>query len=262
MSAYTETDLVTTIGQLAGADLSDLTQPQLDGIDQFHSGGAEAVDRLIPSLDLSAGMTLLDVGSGLGGPARQIARTTGCDVVGVDLTEAYVEAATALTSAARLGDRVQFLHSDITRLQRSDFDATLLMHVQMNVDDKSAFFGEIAKRLRPGARLVVFEVCRASEDAPPLPLPWSIDGTDSFLAAPSDLLTVIEESGFTTLEWVDETPWVLEWFDKLGSRLAAAETEASLPALLADGPTRMINFAVALADGTLTVHRGAFRLAD
>ncbi len=262
MSAYTETDLATTIEQLAGAGLSDLTRAQLDGIDQFHSGGAEAVDRLIPSLDLGPGTTLLDVGSGLGGPARQIARTTGCDVVGVDLTKAYVEAATTLTYAARLDDRVQFLHSDIARLERSGFDAASLMHVQMNVDDKSAFFAEIAKRLRPGARLAIFEVCRAGDDPPPLPLPWSIDGTDSFLAAPSDLLAVIEDSGFTTLEWVDETPWVIQWFDELGSRLAAAETEASLPALLADGPTRMINFAVALADGTLTVHRGAFRLAD
>ena len=83
---YTETNLAATIEQLAGDELAALTQPQLDGIDQFHSGGAEAVDRLLPSLGLTPAMTALDVGSGLGGPARQVARSTGCAVVGVDIT--------------------------------------------------------------------------------------------------------------------------------------------------------------------------------
>ena len=83
---YTETDLVATIERLAADERSALTQPQLDGIDQFHGGGAEAVDRLLPSLGLTPAMTVLDVGSGLGGPARQVARATGCSVLGVDIT--------------------------------------------------------------------------------------------------------------------------------------------------------------------------------
>src|SRR6266704_5318608 len=90
---YTETDLVATIERLAGADLAALTQPQRDQFDQFHSGGSEAVDRLLPSLLLAPGMVVLDVGSGLGGPARQIARGSGCTVVGVDITSAYVDTA-------------------------------------------------------------------------------------------------------------------------------------------------------------------------
>src|SRR6266704_607388 len=90
---YTETDLVATIERLAGADLAALTQTQRDQFDQFHSGGSEAVDRLRPSLQLAPGMTVLDIGSGLGGPARQIARSSGCTVVGVDITPAYVDTA-------------------------------------------------------------------------------------------------------------------------------------------------------------------------
>ncbi len=258
---YTETDLVATIEQLADDELAALTQPQLDGIDQFHSGGAEAVDRLLPSLGLTPEMTALDVGSGLGGPARQVARSTGCTIVGVDITQSYVDTAIALTEAAGLSGSVDFIRADVASLRRSDFDAAYTMHVQMNVADKLAFFTDIATRLHPGARLATFEVCRSGQDNPVFPLPWSIDGTDSFLETPADLLTTIQNSGFETVEWVDETAWILDWFQGLGARLAAAGTAVTLPALLTDGPTRMMNFAGALTNGILTVHRGAFTLA-
>lgn len=258
---YTETDLAATIEQLAGDELAALTQLQLDGIDQFHGGGAEAVDRLLPSLGLTPAMTVLDVGSGLGGPARQVARSTGCTVVGVDITQSYVDAATALTDAAGLSGKVEFVCADIARVERRDFDAAYTMHVQMNVADKVAFFTGIAGRLRPGASLATFEVCRSGQDNPVFPAPWSIDGTDSFLATPAELLEAIQESGFEPVEWADETAWVLEWFQGLGVRLASADSAATLPGLLTDGPTRMMNFAGAVSDGLLTVHRGAFRLA-
>ena len=134
------------------------------------------------------------------------------------------------------------------------------MHVQMNVADKRAFFGGIADRLRPGAPLATFEICRGGSADPNLPLPWSIDGSDSFLATPDDLLATIRDSGFEPIEWVDETAWVLDWFQQRGARAAAAGTAATLPALLADGPTRMMNLAAALYGGILTVRRGAFKL--
>ncbi|HJQ44141.1 MAG TPA: methyltransferase domain-containing protein, partial [Jatrophihabitantaceae bacterium] len=165
---YTETDLVATIENLTGADLAALTQSQRDQFDQFHSGGSEAVDRLLPGLHLAPGMTVLDVGSGFGGPARQIARSTGCSVVGVDITAAYVDAAEALTRSAGLEGQVSYICSDVAALDRTDFDAAYTMHVQMNVADKKTFFTDIAQRLRPGARFAVFEVCRTG-DTPPNP---------------------------------------------------------------------------------------------
>jgi sarcosine/dimethylglycine N-methyltransferase len=257
---YTETDLVTAIEDLSADALGALTQPQLDVLDQYHAGGAEAVDRLLPTLGLAPGQTVLDVGSGLGGPARQVARATGCAVVGVDITSSYVDTARALTAAAGLSARAEFVHGAVADLGRTDFDAAYVMHVQMNVADKQAFFSEIAGRLRPGGRLATFEVCRRGDDEPAYPAPWSLDGTDSFLATPADLLASIEGSGFEAVEWADETAWVLRWFDGLGERSAAAGTAATLPALLDDGFTRMLNFAAALYDGILSVHRGAFAL--
>jgi sarcosine/dimethylglycine N-methyltransferase len=262
---YTETDLVASIERLAGHDLAAFTQEHRDRLDQFHSGGPEAVDRLLPGLHLAAGMTVLDVGSGLGGPARQVARSTGSTVVGVDVTPAYVEAAQALTHSAGLSEQVSFVCSDIAALEQTDFDAAYTMHVQMNVADKQAFFTEIAGRLRPGAHLATFEVCRAGHAEPTPPLPWSLDGTDSFLATPDELRDTIRAGGFDVVEWVDETGWVRQWFAELGARLAGGAApgpgQATLPALLTDGPTRMLNFMVALTSGVVTVHRGSFVLA-
>jgi sarcosine/dimethylglycine N-methyltransferase len=263
---YAESDLVASIERLTGGGLAALTQDQRDQFDQFHAGGSEAVDRISSSLNLATGMTVLDVGSGFGGPARQVARSTGCTVVGVDITPAYVEAAQELTFTAGLSEQVRFFCCDIAAFDRIEFDAAYTMHVQMNVEDKKTFFAEIAHRLRPGARFATYEVCLSSDaerTAPPLslPLPWSIDGTDSFLAPADELRDTIRSSGFDLVEWVDETAWVNQWFDDLGSRIAAGASGPTLPALLAHGPTRMLNFAAALSAGALSVHRGAFVVA-
>ncbi|NUP36385.1 MAG: class I SAM-dependent methyltransferase [Streptomyces sp.] len=256
---YDESHLIATIERLAGAEVAALTQEQLDGVDQFHVGGPEAVARLLPGLRLAPGTTALDVGSGLGGPARQVARATGCDVVGVDVSAPYVEAAAALTAGTDAAGRVRFLHTTLAGLSQGGFDAAFTMHVQMSVPDKRGFFADIAARLRPGARLAVFEACRAPSGAePPLPLPWSLDGTDSFLVTGDELCRTIQDAGFGLVEWADESAWSARWFADLGRRLSPDPAPLALPTLLTDGPARMLNYAIAVADGTLTVHRGLF----
>lgn len=258
---YNETDVAAAIGRLSGSDFARLTQDERDLIDQFHAGGPEAVDRTIAPLDLAAGRTVLDVGSGFGGPARWVAERTGCRVLGVDVTAEYVRTARELTGALGLADRVRFAHTDIAALDEGGFDAAYTMHVQMNVPDKKAFYTEIAGRVRPGGRLAVFEVCRAAGREPSLPLPWSLDGSDSHLVGGDELRETIGGCGFTVLEWVDETQWAMEWFERTAARLSSAPPRVSLAALLQDGPTRMINFLTALRAGAVSIHRGAFVLA-
>jgi ubiquinone/menaquinone biosynthesis C-methylase UbiE len=256
---YGETDLAATIEQLSGTPLAHLTPRQLDLFDQFHAGGPQAVERLLPNLGIERGMTVLDVGSGFGGPARQIARSVECDVVGVDVTAAYVEVARALTDVAGLSQRVRFVCADIAALADTEFDAAYTIHVQMNVADKKAFYAEIADRLRCDGRLVVFEVCRNGDAEPALPLPWSLDGSDSFLVTADELRNTIEACGLTVQEWVDDTDWVQGWFEQAATRLAAAPGQGvTLPALLTDGPMRMFNYAAAIANGVVSIQRGTF----
>jgi SAM-dependent methyltransferase len=257
---YEETAVHETIDRLLSEHPGASADGSLDDLDQFHIGGADAVDLLIPALALADGDRVLDVGSGFGGPARQIARRTGHRVVGIDLAPAYVEAARALTARAGLSDLVQFQPGDIATFRPDPpFQAAITMHVQMNVHDKTAWFGHIADSLAPGARLAVWEVCRPRPAGLPWPMPWSLDGTDSFVVTPEALLGAIEGAGFSRTEWTNESTWIQDWI----ARTFAGGPPAgpALPMLLDDGYTRVINFATALTNGTLEVWRGSFTKA-
>jgi SAM-dependent methyltransferase len=238
-------------------DLDASADGALDSLDQFHIGGGEATDLLIASLALAEGDRVLDVGSGFGGPARQIARRTGSHVTGIDITPAYVYAARDLSARSGLGELVQFWPWDVATFEPDPlFQAAITMHVQMSVQDKTAWFAHIARCLVPGGRLAVWEVCQPGPGSLSWPMPWSLDGTDSFLVTPEVLRASIEEAGFTATEWTNETGWVQDWISvNIGGGLPAGP---ALPMLLDDGYTRVINYVAALGNGSVEVWRGCF----
>jgi SAM-dependent methyltransferase len=259
---YDEAGLAQRIEQaLEEHPLVDPAAPEsLDNLDQFHIGGADAVDQLIALLHLNTGDVILDVGSGFGGPARQIARRTGNAVVGVDITGAYVAAAQELTRRAGLENLVSFHHTDIASFQRVDpFAAAITMHVQMSIADKTAWWEEIGSHLASGGRLAIWEVCRTGNGEPPWPMPWSINGTDSYLADAPTLLSTIVAAGFQPESWSDETAWVKQW---LATAFAdGMPTGPWLAEVLDDGATRLLNFAAAINEDVVSVWRGSFTKA-
>ncbi|MGH3398303.1 MAG: SAM-dependent methyltransferase [Streptosporangiaceae bacterium] len=252
---YAETTVGQTIGRLLSEypDLDPSADGALDLIDQFHIGGADAVGLLIGGLALAEGDRVLDIGSGFGGPARQIARRTSNRVTGVDITPAYVDAARDLTARAGLRDLVEFRVADIVTFEPDPlFQAAITMHVQMNVQDKTAWFA----RLVPGARLAIWEVCQPRQADLAWPMPWSLDGTDSFVVTASSLHASIEQAGFTATEWTNETAWVQAWITETFAD--GLPNGPALPMLLDDGYTRVINYIGALGNGTLEIWQGAF----
>ncbi len=256
---YGETAVGQTIDRLLSEhpDLDASADGALDNLDQFHIGGVDAVDVLIGSLALAEGDRVLDIGSGFGGPARQIARRTGNHVTGIDITPSYVGAARDLSARTGLEDLVHFQVGDIATFEPDPpFQAAITMHVQMNVQDKTAWFAHIARCLAPGARLAIWEVCQPRQAGLPWPMPWSLDGTDSFVVTAGSLHASIEQAGFTTTGWANETAWVQAWISRtLGKGLPAGP---ALPMLLDDGYTRVLNYTAALSNGSLEVWRGSF----
>ena len=191
----------------AGIDLEQLSIDDLAAVDQLHAGFLPATRYLLDQLDLSTSTRLLDVGCGIGGPARVAAATYRCPVVGVDLSPDFIRVAQLLTERVGLHSLVehQVAAGDGIDFPDSSFDRAMMVHVGMNIPDKAAVFTEVRRVLRPGATFGLFEQMKLSEQPPTYPLPWAEDERSSFVATPEDYVRDLEGAGFTVDRTEDRT---------------------------------------------------------
>lgn len=217
-------ELVSAIGSAldsAGLDRSALRPADLAPIDEFHIRGRAASLEIVEALDLTADSQVLDLGSGLGGPARTLAELTGCTVTGVDLTPEFCEVATALSEWTGLASRTQFRVGDATAtgLPDASVDAALSVHVAMNIADKPALYGEAFRVLRPGGRFVVYDVLQGEGGDVRYPVPWANDSSTSFLASTKDMRELLAAAGFEVVAEVDSSDESLLWFQEMRARI-------------------------------------------
>jgi MPBQ/MSBQ methyltransferase len=210
-----------------------------EGVHELHVRTTEATHELATLADVQPGDTVLDVGSGLGGPARVLASRYGADVVGLDLTPEYVEVAEELTREAGLDDRVRFVVGDATALpfDPASFDLVWTQHAAMNVAEKPRLYAELHRVLRPGGRLALYDVL-AGESDPAYPLPWASSTGLSFLVAEDSLDALLVSAGFQVSARRDVTAAGREWAEALGPD--AGPAFANLAAALADGRLRLL----------------------
>ena len=194
----------------AGVDTDHLGAADLFPVDQLHAGGAPASKHVLDRLGVGPGVRLLDVGCGIGGTSR-MAATAGATVTGIDLTPAFVETARTLSDRVGLGDRTEFLATagESTSLDDGSFDAAVMVHVGMNVPDKSAVFAEVHRVLRRGCRFAIYEQVRTGEGDLPYPLPWAEDERSSFVETVADYRAHLEAAGFEVEDEEDRTSTTL-----------------------------------------------------
>lgn len=191
----------------AGKDLNHLTIEDLSGMDQFHAGGKPATERLARLAELSPGMRVLDIGGGIGGPARTLAAEFGCRVSSVDLTPSYVQAAETLTAHLGLEDRVTHHVGNALQIPFGDsaFDVVLTQNSGMNIADKERLYAEFHRVLRSGGRLVLQEPMAGPVQPVIFPVMWARDASSHFLRTPDDMRELIEATGFRVRMWEDVT---------------------------------------------------------
>jgi ubiquinone/menaquinone biosynthesis C-methylase UbiE len=215
----------------AGNDLDSITAQDLTPVDQLHTRGKDATLELAHLAGITPEMRVLDVGGGLGGPARTLATEIGCSVEVLDVTEEFCRAGEMLTTRTGLGDLVSFRHASALDMPHPDasFDAVWMQHSSMNIADKERLYAEIHRVLRPGSHLALHEIMAGPVAPIHFPVPWARGPEISFLRPPEEVRALIASIGFDESAWVDDTASALRWFRE---RLAAADAASGeLPPL-------------------------------
>ena len=205
-----------------GNDPENLTAVDLAAVDEFHVGGLEATQELAKHMELRAGLRLLDVGSGIGGPARYFAAEHGCRVTGIDLTEEFVRVAGSLTKRTKLDALVEFRQASALELpfDANTFDGAYMIHVGMNIADKAGIFREVRRVLKPAGLFTIFDIVRAAEGAIKYPVPWALSEETSFVGNVKDYRDALQNAGFHLAQERRRGPFAIEFTERMMARMA------------------------------------------
>ena len=223
-----------------GKDLDALTIDDLQMVDEFHTRGRQTTTEVFALTEFSPHHTVIDLGSGIGGPARYIAHTIGCRVSGIDLTTSFVATANKLSELTGLTDLARFQVASAldTPFDDDTFDRAVTIQMQMGIADKNAFYREVFRILKPGGAFVYQDFVAGPNDGPlNMPTPWASEQHHSHLYLPNDLRKAIEASGLVNELWRDITEEMKAWQDQQN---ASPKTDGPRPTLgihLVLGPT-------------------------
>jgi ubiquinone/menaquinone biosynthesis C-methylase UbiE len=189
-----------------GVDPEHPSMQTLAPYDHFHGRGLEATNALAAQLSVAQSDHILDVGSGIGGPARFFADKFGCQVSGVDLTQEFCDVAIGLNKLLHLDSRITIEQGDALAMPfaQCSFDGAYSMNVAMNIEDKAALYAELYRVLKPGGWLVLSEIARGDDGVLEYPTPWAKSAASSFLASPTQTRVGLEDNGFS-VQRLDDT---------------------------------------------------------
>ena len=246
-----------------GTDIQQLTREDLTPFDQFHGGGIVSTRDLIDFAGIRSGMKVLDVGCGIGGPARTLAAECGCQVTGVDLTHEFIRAAQMLTEKLGMSSRCSFEQGSATKLPAPDdtYDAVWSQNMMMNVADKAAFFAEVARVPKPGGAFAFEVVLTGDGQAVFLPTFWASSAAINFLVTRDELQRSLDDAGLELVALDDTTDRVIESSRKRNTAVAAQESnQLNLGVIVPDDvQIKMQNALSNIEEGRTITVKGVYR---
>jgi ubiquinone/menaquinone biosynthesis C-methylase UbiE len=222
--------------------------------DSFHPGGRALTTKLIGSLRVGRDDVVVDVACGVGTSALQLARETGCRVVGIDLAPANVQEASDAADSSGIQDRLRFLVGDAEALplDTASADGALCECALCTFPDQRGAVRELARVLKPGARLALSDVT-ADESRLPDEL-RTLQAWVACIAAarPADQIAALLESDAFSVESIEQhDDALLELLGRIESRLQVVAMSGAATGVL-DGAPALVEFARdAVTSGTL-----------
>ena len=210
------------IGKL-GKRPDDLSIDDLAPVDEFHIGGRVATENFLSQLNFTQHDHILDIGCGLGGAARYVANTYRTRVTGIDLTPEYIDTGQVLCRWVKLDSQISLHQGSALGMPFTEetFDGAYMLHVGMNIEEKTRLFTEVYRVLRPGGAFGVYDVMRTGAGELRYPVPWAADDRTSKLATPADYAQALVDAGFEVVKTMNQREFALDFFSKLKAKTQA-----------------------------------------
>jgi SAM-dependent methyltransferase len=196
---------VLTALEAAGLPTDEIDSDVLVGIDEFHGRGRSATVALLREANLAAGERVLDIGAGIGGPARTMARHFGAEVTALEPTARFAALGRELNRRCALEERIEVVQGEASALPFADasFDLVVTQAVWANLEDKGAMLTEARRVLVPGGRMAVFElVAGPAVEEFAYPVPWANGPQENHLISGDDARELVLAAGFEPRRWL------------------------------------------------------------
>lgn len=210
-------------------DMNEVTIEDLSLVDEFHIGGIASAKTLFSQLDIKENSKVLDIGAGIGGPSRLCAKTMNCSVIGIDMTPEYVNVGNILNNLPKVAmkDQVQLLVDDaclLNSIENESMDTAFMLHVGMNIKDKTKCAESIYRVLKPGAMFGIFDVTIEEnvnniENELKFPLPFASSIDHCFLNTNSQYVDMFEKVGFEIIKETDKREYIKDSLFKVLSKI-------------------------------------------
>jgi ubiquinone/menaquinone biosynthesis C-methylase UbiE len=240
----------------AGVDPANPSAADLAPVDEFHIGGGSATEAFASKLNFKRNDRLLDVGCGLGGPARYFANRFGAHVTGIDLTPEFIEVATELSRRTGQFQVTTFEVGSALAMPYGDahFDGAITVHVAMNIRDREGLYREVARVLKSRGAFGIYDVMKGNAEPIDYPVPWAMTEATSHLCTPIATEALLRDAGFEILEVEDRTSQAQAFFQRAIEAAKAAGGPAAVGLHLLTGETTALKFTnmlSAVGDGRL-----------
>jgi len=218
-------DALRDIGRVGFLDSDDMA-----ALDEYHPLGRGATLALAELAGVKTGEDVIDVGAGLGGASRVLARYYGAKVTALDATPRFNALNEVFCNRSQLEDSVRVMRGDARRMPISGptFDVAWTQALWQDIEDKERLAAELHRVLVPGGRLALFEVVSGPGGEMHYPLPWADGPEASFPISSGEMRKLLFRAEFTEIAWKEGDEVVAD-SKKAAEAVYGAKAGAGLP---------------------------------